>query len=265
MPTTVAVIQNKGGCGKTSFAVSLYATAVCKRASAGSAALVDLDPQGNATAWSVGRKSFLALPQHAGVEALCMPHGGLTAARFRGKHLAEAVRESVLPCARFERGVLVPANPYMDRGRMQSIELDYVPANTLILDTPPQMPSTLLRSIVGQADAIIVPIQPEPFCIQNVNELVAEINNAGGGDLLEAGRVRFVFNMVQKCVTHAAWVAMVTASYEDMLSTVVVARATAWADMTNNAVPWKPKSKPAQIAEQLWADIDSNTTRRAAA
>jgi cellulose biosynthesis protein BcsQ len=254
-------MQNKGGCGKTSFATTLYATAVCRGDSAG---ILDLDPQGNATAWCLSRRGFLEVPQQHGAEAFCTPDGALTHTRFSGKQHADELAKHVLPCARIAGGFVVPSNPYMDRGRLRGVELSSVPLGTLVVDTPPQMNSTLLRSVVAQSDAIVVPVQPEPYCVQNIAELVAEIANAGGADLLEAGRVRLVFNMVQKCVTHAAWVAVVRANWGHLLSPVTVARAMAWADVSN-AGTWSPKSKPAKIATELWHDIAENNQRRAAA
>jgi cellulose biosynthesis protein BcsQ len=153
----------------------------------------------------------------------------------------------------------------MNRSRMDSIELDNVPFQTVVVDTPPQMQSTLLRSVVAQSDAVIVPVQPEPYCVQNIVELVSEIENAGGGEMIQNGRVRFVFNMVQKCLTHTSWAALVTSQWGDMLSSVSIARAAVWADIANHGSKWNPKCKPAKIANELWDDIHKHATRRAAA
>jgi cellulose biosynthesis protein BcsQ len=262
MAFTVAVVQNKGGCGKTTLATTLYATAVCRGESAG---IIDLDPQGNATAWCVGRASFIKVKRGEGAAALCGPNGTLTADRFRGNQLRDEVPHAAIPCGHIAGGFVVPANPYMDRTDMASVELDNVPFQTLLVDTPPFMCSTLFRSVVAQSDVVVVPIQPEPYCVQNVAGLVAEIENAGGGELLETGRVRFVFNMVQKALTHASWQAVVAAQWGHLVSPVSIPRAMAWADLSNYATKWNPKSKPAGIINELWADIFNQTSGRAAA
>jgi cellulose biosynthesis protein BcsQ len=262
MAFVVSLLQNKGGCGKTTLATTLYATAVSRGDSVG---IIDLDPQGNATAWSIGRRGFLNVTQHTGAEALCAPGGALTGARFPGNQSPELWSQSIMECQRVPGGFLVPSNPYMNRSGMESIELDAVPFSTVVVDTPPQMQSTLLRSIVAQSDAVVIPVQPEPFCVQNIVELVSEIENAGGGEMIATGRVRFVFNMVQKCLTHASWAALVSSQWSDMLSDVSIARAAAWADMSNHAAKWNPKSKPAKIANELWDDIHKHAQRRAAA
>lgn len=225
---------------------------------------MDLDPQGNSSAWCLTRAGFLEVGRGTGAEAFCAPDGQL-ADRFSANHTAEHVAQHMASCRRIAGGVVIPANPYMDRGSWQRVELETVPVDTLVVDTPPQLNSTMLRSIVAQSDAIVVPVQPEPYCVQNISELLAEIVNGGGGELIETGRVRLVFNMVQKCVTHAAWAAMVRANWGSLVSPVTVARAMAWADVANGGVPWNPKCKPAKIATELWADILDNAQRRAAA
>ena len=265
MAFVVSLLQNKGGCGKTTLAATLYAARLSRSDSPGIAVgLVDLDPQGNASAWSLGRRGFLATPRHTGTESLCTPDGVLTE-RFSGNRSPNEWAKHVVPCRRIDGGFIVPANPYMRRHGIDGIELDTLPFSVAVVDTPPQMESTLLRSVVVQSDVVVVPVQPEPFCVQNIVELLAEIENAGCGDMLENGRVRLVFNMVQRCVTHASWAALVSAQWGNLLSPVSIARATAWADVTNHAAKWNPRGKPAAIANTLWDDIQSITARREAA
>lgn len=262
MPFVVSLMQNKGGCGKTSFATTLYATAGSKNVSVG---IADLDPQGNATAWCLTRARYLELPGQVGAEALCKPDGALTGAQFPANQRAELLARHAVPCTRIRGGVVLPANPQMDRSGWRGVDFENVAVDTLVVDTPPQLNSSMVRSIVAQSDAIVVPVQPEPYCVQNIAELLAEIANGGGGEMIDTGRVRLVFNMVQKCVTHAAWSAVVRANWGALVSEVSVPRAMAWADVANGGTPWNPKSKPAKIATDLWADIHNNTQRRAAA
>lgn len=262
MAFVVSVLSGKGGVGKTTLATTLYGTAVCRGDSAG---IIDLDPQGNATAWCLGRGGLLKVQRHAGAAALCRPNGPLTTDRFRGNHLPEEVSRAAVPCSRIPGGFVYPANAYMARSEMESIEFENVPLETLVVDTHPFMCSTLFRSVVAQSAVVVVPIQPEPYCVQNVVGLVSEIENAGGGDMLETGRVRFVFNMCQKSLTHASWQAVVEAEWGHLVSPVAIPRAMAWADISNHVVKWNPKSKPAAIANELWADIFQQTNGRAAA
>lgn len=179
--------------------------------------------------------------------------------------MPEAVAAAAVPCARMAGGYLFPANPYMDRSRMQTIHMEHVPFATVLVDTPPQMPSTLLRSIVAQSDAVVVPVHPEPWGVQNIAGLLSEIEHAGGGEMLDAGRVRLVFNMTQKCLTHAAWQTYVAEHWGGLLSPVVVPRAAAWGDMANFGVAWNPKSKPSRTALELWADIHNHASTKVAA
>jgi chromosome partitioning protein len=262
MPFVVSLVQFKGGCGKTTLGVTLYATSVSRFDSSG---IIDLDPQGNASAWCLGRKGFQSIPQHEGAEALCVRNDTVTAPRFRVNQTPEGALAAAVECRRIDGGKVFPSNVYISPQNLSAIELGNVPLGVVVVDTPPHMPSTLLRSIVAQSDAVVVPVQPEAFCVQNITQLLSEIDAAGGGDLIESGRVRFVFNMVQKCVTHAAWSEMVRTNWGELLSAVSIPRAMAWADASNHGKKWNPKSKPAATANELWDDILTMAQRRAAA
>jgi cellulose biosynthesis protein BcsQ len=261
MGFVVAVVSFKGGTGKTSIATSLFAQSVSVGESAG---LTDFDPQGNATGWCVGWDAFRAVTQRNSVAALAEPHGRLSGARVSVNHAANPVSEIALPCTRLEGGWVVPAGPNMAVHTMQSVDLHSMPWDTVVVDTPPHIQSELLRSIVHQADAVLVPIQPETWPVQNVQSLVGEIVNAGRSDLVEKGGLRFVLNMVSKCSVHTYWHEVLKRDIGGLLSEVVIPRAAAWSEMATPGVKWSKKSKPATVAAALWAEM-KNTQRRAAA
>jgi len=265
----IAAIQQKGGVGKTTIAASLYAHAVC----AGyESCMVDLDGQGNATAWAVGFDTYRGVGAHAGAEAITLPHGEVARrySSFMGAgdwrtSAAEDMQQHVYPCARLGAGLVLPSNAYMDIARLERVRLDLVPARVVIVDTPPRLPATLMRQILAHTDVVLAPVQPEANAMQAVADLVPELQHNGGADLLEADALRLVVNMRQRCANHDVWEAMLRRDYGRWVSPVVIPRATAWAEMFNPNAAWKPKTTTGKTAAALWADIENVMERRLAA
>jgi chromosome partitioning protein len=265
MPFVVSVAQQKGGVGKTSIAASLFAAKVSGGVSAG---IVDLDPQGNATAWALGHGVFNDIPQHAGAEAFTLPHGEIARGYSAGitpEDAREMMARHVHPCAKFGGGFVVPANLYMAPHAFTDIRLDVLPFDVVVVDTPPRLPADVFRAIARQSDAVIAPVQPEAAAVQNVPDLVRELANCGGARLLEENAFRLVVTMAQKCTNHAAWETVLREHFKPYLSRVVIARATAWGELLNPNAKWNPKSAPAKAAAELWKEIERNAARRVAA
>lgn len=266
MPFIVAALAQKGGVGKTSLATSLFAHTVSGGVSPGNTCgIFDLDPQGNATAWCVGQRVYASIPQHAGVEAFTLPRGEIACGVSAGNTSPEVMAKHVLPCAKTGRGFVVPSNQYMAVHTMDEIVFDAVPCDVLFVDTPPHLPATVFRHIIRAANVIVAPVQPESYAVQNVPDLVNQIADAGGQHLLDNNAFRLVVTMRQKCATHTAWECVIREHFERWVSPVVVPRSTTWADVANPHAKWNPKSTPAKLAAELWSDIETTLTRRAAA
>ena len=286
----IVVVQSKGGVGKTSLALSLFAHCIyendARRASfvasqiperasfvaspvsgSDSVVAVDLDPQGNLTAWATGRRGFESTRQGHGAESLTTPTGRLTAGSYvatDGQTLELATTAMLTPCTRLGAGFIAPANPYMSTGAMHGIELAAL-LGVVIVDTPSRLDSRLFRSLVSQADAVIVPVQPESFCAQNIPEVLQEITFAGRADLITSGAVRLVFNMVQRCATHAAWQHVISAQWPALISPTVCARSAEWCDAMNDGAAWSKTSKPATTGAQLFNELETIWTQQRAA
>jgi len=272
MALVIAVVQQKGGVGKTTLAATLYAHAVC----AGyESFMVDMDGQGNATSWAAGYDVFRSIPQHAGVEAITMPHGPVAVsyerfitgrrAGIESFNAAAELAPHVRPCTRLGAGHVLPANVPMNVGRFERVRLELVPGAVVIVDTPPRLPSMLMREILAHAHVVFAPVQPEANAMQAVPDLLSEIGNNGGGDLLANDAVRVVVNMRQKCANHDAWETVLRRDYGRWVCPVVIPRATAWAEMFNPNTPWKPKTTVGKTAAALWADVENIMERRMAA
>jgi cellulose biosynthesis protein BcsQ len=265
----IAIVQQKGGVGKTTIAASLFAHSVC----AGySSFIVDLDGQGNATTWAAGIDTFRGVKQHAGVEAITKPHGSVARTYECGiggapgsSNVVDELADHVVPCSRLGAGYVLPANQSMNVSRLERVYLNLVPGRVVIVDTPPRLPPSVMRELLAHAHVVVAPTQPEANSVQAVPDLMAEIRNNGGAELLDTDAVRLVLNMRQKCANHDVWETILRRDYGRWVSPVVIPRATAWGEMFNPNAAWKPKTTVGKTAAALWADVESTLERRLAA
>jgi cellulose biosynthesis protein BcsQ len=265
MTFVVSVIQQKGGVGKTSLAASLFAAKACAGDSAG---IIDLDPQGNATAWAIGHAAFNAMDPHAGAEAFTLPRGEIAKGDSRGitpEQRAELVAKHTRRCDALKGALVVPANIYMAPASFTDVRLDVVPVDVLVVDTPPRLPADVFHAIARQSDVVLAPVVPEAMAVQNVPDLIRELANGPGAHLFNHNGFRLVVNMRQKCANHTAWETVLADHFAEYISRVQIPRATAWGQIMNGAKYWSTKSVAAKVAAELWDEIGNTHTRRAAA
>jgi len=169
MTTILAIVNQKGGVGKTTTAINLGAGlgALERRV-----LLVDCDPQGNATR-GLGAK---AEPPH------------LYHALSGEADLAAAIRTSgfpnldLIPAQRDLVGVeveFVGEPAWEERLKILLRQLDgrY---DTILLDCPPSL-GHLTVSALTAADGVIVPLQCEYFALEGISELISTVERVQGG------------------------------------------------------------------------------------
>ncbi len=161
---TYAVVNQKGGVGKTSVAVNLSATL----AHYGQRVLlVDLDPQGNATTGSGIDKNGSEKTLY-GVLLEEYPAAEARATTEAGYDILIANRE--LAGAEIEM-VLIDNREFRLKTALATIEPDY---DFAIIDCPPALNMLTVNALTA-ADAVIIPMQCEYYALEGLSDLVGTL------------------------------------------------------------------------------------------
>lgn len=163
---TIAVVNQKGGVGKTttSINVAAYAEKAGKRV-----LLVDLDPQGNATS-GLGFDKYAstnATLYNVLVEGVDMQNVRLSVV---GKKLDIIPSNNDLSGAEVEL-VSIPNREHLLEKSLVSLQAEY---DICIIDCPPSLGLLSINGLVA-ADYALVPVQTEYYAMEGVGQLVQTI------------------------------------------------------------------------------------------
>jgi chromosome partitioning protein len=163
MSRIYAMVNQKGGVGKTTTAISLgaYLAAAGQRL-----LLVDLDPQANATAC-------------LGIEGAKLEQG--TYDTLIGSSMAEAVllhnprlHLSLLPSSPALAGAQVELVDMPGRERLlrQTLEPLRSRFDYILIDCPPSLGLLTINGLVAAADGVIIPVQCEYLALEGLTQLM---------------------------------------------------------------------------------------------
>jgi chromosome partitioning protein len=182
----IAVANQKGGVGKTTTAINLGAAlaALDRRV-----AIVDLDPQANATSGLGFAKN------EAGSNSYSLLLGGLASGALRPTTFPNL---SLLPSTRDLVGAEIELVESRDRELRLRLALKPLrgEADYLLIDCPPAL-SLLTINALTAADSVLVPIQTEYFALEGVSELldtVERVRNAFNSNLIVEGVVLTMYD-----------------------------------------------------------------------
>jgi chromosome partitioning protein len=169
----IAVVNQKGGVGKTTTAVNLAASvAAAERRTL----LVDLDPQGNASSGvgvsprTVEDSVYDAIIGRASLREVLRPTELSTLRLVPSKQDLVAVEVELVDD---------PDRPYKLRGALDEL-LREEPFDYVLIDCPPSL-GILTVNALAAAHRVLVPMQCEYYALEGLTALMATIDRVRGG------------------------------------------------------------------------------------
>ncbi len=272
-PLVITVAVTKGGVAKTTTAVNLAAELGMRGART---LLVDMDEQGNTTLAVTGknREAF----NHAALFDAYRTFGfpGCTTDNFI--HTTAVSNVDILPCSGFslmipdQAQILHKTRNYPEYAFLSAIlqNIEKTHYDYIIIDTPPGK-NTFSLSGIYAADHIIIPLHPDKYSIDSLNEtyrLIEAMNRDNGMDIHILGILLTIVEKVN--FTKILRENLNTGAYGGLKFETEIRKGQAVNDATlgGPVVIEDPKSNPAKdykaLCEEVLARIDAYETGESA-
>ena len=254
MARVIAVVNQKGGVGKTTTSVNLAAALarVGQRT-----LLIDLDPQGNATMGSgVDKRAATRTVYH-----VLLGLGEIDKIRTR----AERAGYDLVPANRELAGAEIELVELQHResrlkAALAPVEAEY---DFIFIDCPPSLSLLTLNGLVA-AQSVLIPMQCEYYALEGLSDLVGTIKRVRANlnpNLEIAGLLRTMFDARNTLALQVS--EQLEAHFGDKVYRSVVPRNVRLAEAPSYGAPavlWDPESKGAQaylaLAEEVLKRAD---------
>ncbi|MBQ9880210.1 MAG: ParA family protein [Clostridia bacterium] len=165
MSKTIAVVNQKGGVGKTTTAVNLCAALGAKGKRI---LLVDIDPQGNSTSGFGVNKRDLGDSAYEVLTGAADIGNAIIDTDYKNVSLVP----SKIDLAGAEIEIIeMPKRERLLRAALAGVTEDY---DYIFLDCPPSLGLITLNALTA-ADTFLVPVQPEYYALEGLSQLMATV------------------------------------------------------------------------------------------